>query len=175
MGCLGKIAAVPRIARVAPGAMLSHVLNRGGSRSRGGRGLVRFSASSLCFQRRSQAENTDLSPSFPPRERLHRGATRMKISRKDEDLEAFRRVVEQTLRVAPMRICAYCWMPNHWHSVLRPKRDGNVSKFMQRMPPLKFYGEATGVQVPFDSRPCNRSQGTVPVFAARLIWHREHL
>ena len=51
----------------------------------------------------------------------------------EKDYDAFHRVVEQTLRVAPMRICAYCWMPNHWHFVLWPERDGDLSKFMQRM------------------------------------------
>jgi hypothetical protein len=29
------------------------------------------------------------------------------------------RVVEQTLRVAPLRTCAG-WLPNHWHFVLWP-------------------------------------------------------
>ena len=55
------------------------------------------------------------------------------IFRAERDFDAFRRVVEETLRVAPIRICAYCWMPNHWHFVLWPKRDGDLSRFMQRM------------------------------------------
>ena len=29
-----------------------------------------------------------------------------------------------------MRILAYCLMPNHWHLVLYPKNEGNLSKFM---------------------------------------------
>ncbi len=36
----------------------------------------------------------------------------MQIFRAEKDYDAFRRVVEETLRVAPIRICAYCWMPN---------------------------------------------------------------
>ena len=64
---------------------------------------------------------------------LNRGVGRMQIFRAEKDYDAFHRVVEQTLRVAPMRICAYCWMPNHWHFVLWPERDGDLSKFMQRM------------------------------------------
>ena len=39
----------------------------------------------------------------------------------------------ETLRVAPMRICAYCWLPNHWHFVAWPEHDGDLSQFMQRM------------------------------------------
>ena len=61
---------------------------------------------------------------------LNRGIARMEVFRKDEDFDAFHRVVEQTLRVTPMRICAYCWMPNHWQFVLWPQRDGDLSKFM---------------------------------------------
>jgi len=64
---------------------------------------------------------------------LNRGVGRMQIFRAEKDYEAFHRVVEQTLRVARIRICAYCWMPNHWHFVLWPERDGDLSTFMQRM------------------------------------------
>ena len=32
-----------------------------------------------------------------------------------------------------MRILAYCLMPNHWHLVLYPKHEGELSKFMHQM------------------------------------------
>jgi len=57
----------------------------------------------------------------------------MRLFARERDYEAFQRVVEETLRVASMRICAYCWMSNHWHFVLWPERDGDLSRFMQRM------------------------------------------
>jgi len=57
----------------------------------------------------------------------------MQIFDGPRDYEAFQRVVVETLRLAPMRICAFCWMPNHWHFVLWPQRDGDLSRFMQRM------------------------------------------
>jgi putative transposase len=57
----------------------------------------------------------------------------MQIFDHEPDYAAFRRVIEETLRVAPIGICAYCWMPNHWHFVLWPKSDGDLSDFMQRM------------------------------------------
>ena len=57
----------------------------------------------------------------------------MPIFKTKKDFEAFGRVLDETLRVAPMRICAYCWMPNHWHFVLWPRHDGELSTFMQRM------------------------------------------
>jgi putative transposase len=64
---------------------------------------------------------------------LNRGVGRMQIFHAEQDYAAFRRVVEQTVRLAPIRICAYCWMPNHWHFVLWPQHDGDLSGFMQRM------------------------------------------
>jgi putative transposase len=64
---------------------------------------------------------------------LNRGVGRMPIFKSKKDFEAFARVLDETLRVAPMRICAYCWMPNHWHFVLWPRHDGELSTFMQRM------------------------------------------
>jgi len=52
---------------------------------------------------------------------------------KDEDFLAFERVVEETLRTCRMRLCAYCLMPNHWHFVVWPERDGDLPAFMQQV------------------------------------------
>lgn len=32
-----------------------------------------------------------------------------------------------------MRICGYCAMPNHWHMVLWPEHDGDLSAFIQHL------------------------------------------
>jgi len=42
----------------------------------------------------------------------------------------FMSLVADALPVAPMRILAYCLMPNHWHLVLYPENDGDLSRFM---------------------------------------------
>ncbi|HUG68306.1 MAG TPA: hypothetical protein VMM76_11175 [Pirellulaceae bacterium] len=31
-----------------------------------------------------------------------------------------------------MRILGYCWLSNHWHFVLWPEEDGQLSAFLQR-------------------------------------------
>jgi putative transposase len=54
---------------------------------------------------------------------LNRGVGRMRLFSKDEDYAAFEDLVEQTCKFRPMRICAYCLMPNHWHFVLWPEND----------------------------------------------------
>jgi putative transposase len=46
------------------------------------------------------------------------------------DYEAFENVIAQTLERQPMRILSYAVMPNHWHFVLWPYRDGDLSSFI---------------------------------------------
>ncbi|HEO72540.1 MAG TPA: hypothetical protein ENN80_14880 [Candidatus Hydrogenedentes bacterium] len=57
----------------------------------------------------------------------------MQLFRADKDDDAFGRVVEETLRVAPMPIGADGRLPNHCHFVVRPERAGDLSRFMQRI------------------------------------------
>ena len=64
---------------------------------------------------------------------LNRGVGRSRIFSKDEDYQAFENVLEETLQLRPMRVCAYCLMPNHWHFVLWPEGDEDLSRFMQRL------------------------------------------
>ena len=63
---------------------------------------------------------------------LNRGIARMQLFEKRGDYEAFERTLCETLQERPMRICAYCVLPNHWHFLLWPEHDGDLAKFMQR-------------------------------------------
>jgi len=50
----------------------------------------------------------------------------------DPDYQAFARVLAQACEREPaVRLCAYCLMPNHFHLVLWPAGDGQLSRFMQ--------------------------------------------
>ena len=64
---------------------------------------------------------------------LNRGVGRMRLFEKAGDYDAFERIVEETREAWPMRICAYCLMPNHWHFVLWPEHDGDLAASMQRL------------------------------------------
>jgi len=64
---------------------------------------------------------------------LNRGIARMQLFEKTGDYEAFERVLSETLQEAPMRICSYCVMPNHWHMLVWPEHDGDLGRFMQRL------------------------------------------
>ena len=61
---------------------------------------------------------------------LNRANARATIFEKPEDYAAFERVLQEALDRVDMRVLAYCLMPNHWHLVLWPRRDGDLSKFM---------------------------------------------
>ena len=41
------------------------------------------------------------------------------------------RVIDRTHKQLPSRIISYCLMHNHWHWVLWPKEDGELSEFMR--------------------------------------------
>src|SRR5580693_3476019 len=50
----------------------------------------------------------------------------------DADYKAFEKVLGEAVdRHRGIRLCAYCLMPNHFHLVLWPKTDGQLSRFMQ--------------------------------------------
>ncbi len=64
---------------------------------------------------------------------LNRGNERRELFEDAEDYDAFVRVLAETLREVPVDLMSYCVMPNHWHLVLRPKEDGDLGRFMQRL------------------------------------------
>jgi len=62
---------------------------------------------------------------------LNRAAGRARLFRKHRDYEAFEEVIGQAKERLPMRILGWCIMPNHWHFVLWPQADGQLSEFMR--------------------------------------------
>ncbi len=64
---------------------------------------------------------------------LNRANFRSRLFKKEEHYRDFLILVEESLEFVPMRILAYCLMPNHWHMVLYPRADGDLSRFLQRI------------------------------------------
>jgi putative transposase len=60
---------------------------------------------------------------------LNRGVARAALFEKPADYAAFLRVLAETLDRHPMRILAYVLMPNHWHFLLWPRHDGDLTAF----------------------------------------------
>jgi putative transposase len=81
------VPSMPRKARVAPGGLVYHVLNR--------------------------------------------AAGRLTLFRREEDYAAFERVMLEAHRRCPLRVLSYCLMPNHWHFVAWPRRDGELTAFFR--------------------------------------------
>jgi len=61
---------------------------------------------------------------------LNRGNARMRIFGDDRDYDAFEKLLTEAVERSEMRLLAYCLMPNHWHLVVWPQRDGELSRFV---------------------------------------------
>ncbi len=62
---------------------------------------------------------------------LNRAAGRGRLFEDDADYQAMLKVIERTHTLRPIRIISLCLMPNHWHMVLWPERDGQLSEFLR--------------------------------------------
>jgi putative transposase len=80
---------MPRIARIAPGGIVYHVLNRANGR--------------------------------------------LRIFKKDPDFIAFENAMKLAFERVPIRILDWCIMSNHWHLVLWPEKDGELSAFVRHL------------------------------------------
>ena len=65
---------------------------------------------------------------------LNRANARLAIFQTDEDYAAFQRVLAEEVVRHHMRLLAYCLMPNHFHVLLWPREDGDLSRFMSWLP-----------------------------------------
>jgi len=61
---------------------------------------------------------------------LNRANGRTDLFETPADYRDFLGIAEASTRTVPMRILAYCLMPNHWHMLLWPYADGDLSRFL---------------------------------------------
>jgi putative transposase len=61
---------------------------------------------------------------------LNRGNARRTVFHKAGDFVAFLKLLRQAGERTPMRLLAYCLMPNHFHLTLWPYADGDLSTYM---------------------------------------------
>lgn len=61
----------------------------------------------------------------------NRAAGRLKLFKKPEDYAAFDQILIQAHQRHPIRILEWCLMPNHWHFVVWPKTDEQVTEFFR--------------------------------------------
>jgi len=61
---------------------------------------------------------------------LNRANGRQVMFETPQDYQLWEQVLLEAQIQVPMRILSYCVMPNHWHLILWPRRDGDLSRFM---------------------------------------------
>tara|TARA_R110002049_G_scaffold72490_6_gene187445 strand:+ start:153915 stop:154607 length:693 start_codon:yes stop_codon:yes gene_type:complete len=93
---------------------------------------------------------------------INRGNRRQKIFRKAGDYQAFLTLLFEGLEKYPIDLFAFCLMPNHWHLILRPQKDGVMGTFcgwLASTHTLRYHahhhtrGEGHVYQGPFKSFP----------------------
>jgi putative transposase len=62
---------------------------------------------------------------------LNRGNGRADVFHNDDDYAAFVTLMQEAHEKVPMRLVGYCLMTNHFHLVLWPHGDGDLSRWMQ--------------------------------------------
>jgi len=55
----------------------------------------------------------------------------MRIFRKAADFAAMEQVLEEAVQRTRTRLLSYCLMSNHWHLLLWPREDGELSEVMR--------------------------------------------
>ncbi len=60
---------------------------------------------------------------------INRSNACLQIFDTPDDYSFFEYVLAQAKEKVDMRIFAYCVMPNHWHFIVQPRNDGDLSKF----------------------------------------------
>ena len=62
---------------------------------------------------------------------LNRANARLALFDDDDDYAAFERVLQQAVARFEMRLLSYCLMADHFHLLLWPREDGDLSTFMR--------------------------------------------
>ncbi len=64
---------------------------------------------------------------------LNRTIMRLRIFRTEKEYKHFEKIIEEATEKIGMKIVAYTVMPNHWHFLLYPGRDGDLGLFMHQL------------------------------------------
>lgn len=62
---------------------------------------------------------------------INRANGRARMFHSDKDYQHFEALLQEGVELTGMRLLAYCIMPNHWHLVLYPRQNTDLSEFMR--------------------------------------------
>jgi len=61
---------------------------------------------------------------------INRANARVEIFDTPGDYDLFEEILAEARERTGIRLLAYCIMPNHWHLIVQPRNDGDLSLFM---------------------------------------------
>lgn len=107
---------------------------------------------------------------------LNRGNARQAVFHDEADYADFLNLMGLACQRTPMRVLAWCLMPNHFHMVLWPHEDGDLARWMQwlatchvRRYHSRYKGSGHGWQGRFKAFPLERRQPTQAERATGVI------
>ena len=115
---------------------------------------------------------------------INRALARLTLFEKQEDYEAFERVLALAHERVHLGIFAYCVMPNHWHFVVCPKTDTQVTDFFRWLTHTHtmrwhahYHTEGTGhlYQGRFKTFPIQEDEHLVSVLRYRADYGATHV
>jgi len=62
---------------------------------------------------------------------INRGNERQPVFHDDNEYASFLQLLHRACQHQPMRVLAFCLMPNHFHLCLWPHEDGDLGRYMQ--------------------------------------------
>jgi putative transposase len=62
---------------------------------------------------------------------MNRGARRLELFQHADEYQLFLQAFAEAHERVAVDVFAYCLMPNHFHFILRPRRDGQLAEFMR--------------------------------------------
>ena len=62
---------------------------------------------------------------------LNRRVGRLPLFEKSTDYAAFEQILQEAYAQTRVRLTAYCLMPNHWHLLVWPRADGELSEVLR--------------------------------------------
>ena len=89
---------------------------------------------------------------------LNRAVGRATLFKKAGDYLAFRKIMIEAQDWLDVPLLGYCLMPNHWHLLLWPQHDGDLSEFMRWLtvtPGQRYHAHF-------------HTQGTGPIYQGRF-------
>jgi putative transposase len=62
---------------------------------------------------------------------MNRSAKQLTLFDEPAEYEMFLQVLSEAETACPIRLLEYCVMPNHWHLLVWPERDDQLTRFMR--------------------------------------------